>query len=60
MDIKKYFHIHKYTTLRMYPPRPKYFSYEWGFLLECECGKLKRAKLPRDIKTVTEMISKTK
>ena len=28
-------HWHKYTTLKMYPPK---HGEEWGFLFECACG----------------------
>ena len=56
--IKKLLHRHKYTQLRMYPPRPQYGSHEWGFLLDCECGQSDLTKLPGTIKEVTEMVNK--
>tara|TARA_R110000822_G_scaffold84867_3_gene199052 strand:- start:29704 stop:30018 length:315 start_codon:yes stop_codon:yes gene_type:complete len=52
MNFKKLFHRHKYTILDMYPPRPTYYSYTWGFLMECECGHSKIATLPRTIKQI--------
>lgn len=55
--IKKIFHRHKYETLKMYPPRPKYFDHHWGFLIECKCGHSKLAKLPSCINYVNEMVS---
>jgi hypothetical protein len=54
--IKKLLHMHKYTELRMYPPRPQYGSHEWRFLLCCECGHCVTGKSPRGVKQVTEMV----
>ena len=54
--LKRSVHIHKYTTLQMYPPRPKYYSYTWEFLVECDCGVVKLTKLPSTLTKVTEMI----
>ena len=57
---KKMLHQHKFTTLLMYPPRPKYYTNEWGFLLRCDCGYTKLAKLPRSVVEVFEVRSKEK
>ena len=54
---KKIIHRHKYTILKMYPPRPKYDKMEWGFLQQCECGHVKLTKLPRTIEQVIEVQS---
>jgi hypothetical protein len=56
-SIKKLLHRHKYTELRMYPPRPKYGDNHWGFLVACECGHVKLTKLPDEIDLVREMVS---
>jgi len=49
---KKLFHRHKYTILKMYPPRPKYGDNHWEFLIECNCGHAKLTKMPRTIELV--------
>ena len=54
---KKIMHRHKYTELRMYPPRPQYGDETWGFLVKCDCGHVKLTKLPRDITLVNEVVS---
>ncbi len=54
---KKLMHRHKYTELKMYPPRPKYGYKTWGFLVKCDCGHVKLTKLPSDITFVNEMVS---
>ena len=50
--IKKMFHRHKYTKLRMYPPRKQYNEIGWGFLIECDCGHKKLTTTPRSITSV--------
>ena len=55
--LKRLAHRHKYTELRMYPPRPKYGDYTWGFLERCDCGHVKLTKVSKDIVLVNEMIS---
>ena len=53
------FHFHKWTTLIIFPPhshqckQPQCATNNmYGFLLHCECGKTKYAKLPY---TITEI-----
>ena len=53
---KRILHRHKYETLDMYPPRPKYNSRKCGFLLGCECGHTKLLGL-HNIKHVNEVHS---
>lgn len=56
--MKKLFHIHKYTTLSMYPPKHVVDSdAEWGFLLRCNCGHVKSPSMPSTITTVEEVHS---
>lgn len=55
--LKKILHKHKYVILDLYPPRPKYYSTKWRFLIRCECGHSKPTKLPRTIEKVFEVRS---
>lgn len=50
--LKSALHWHKFTTLLIYPPRPKYGQEEFGFLLRCDCGYTKSTNLPRSIAEV--------
>lgn len=54
---RKAMHRHKYETLSLYPPRSTYRKDSWGFLLRCECGKVKLARLPSGIRVVEEVHS---
>lgn len=53
---KEFFHWHKYKTLLIYPPHDM-GSKDYGFLLRCDCGYTKLAKLPMTITEVFEVRS---
>jgi hypothetical protein len=42
--LKELFHIHKFTTLLIYPPSQDIIHYD--FLLRCDCGYTKTTKMP--------------